>query len=103
MEKSNERATFQSRLGFILVSAGCAIGLGNVWKFPYICGQNGGGAFLLLYLLCLALLGMPILLCEFASAAAAARAFRALTIFSKSQAADFTLQNTPAWRAITCS
>ena len=56
MEKSNERATFQSRLGFILVSAGCAIGLGNVWKFPYICGQNGGGAFLLLYLLCLALL-----------------------------------------------
>ena len=66
MEKSNERATFQSRLGFILVSAGCAIGLGNVWKFPYICGQNGGGAFLLLYLLCLALLGMPILLCEFA-------------------------------------
>ena len=52
-QKSNSRATFQSRLGFILVSAGCAIGLGNVWKFPYVCGQNGGGAFILLYLLCL--------------------------------------------------
>ena len=67
MEKTTKnRATFQSRLGFILVSAGCAIGLGNVWKFPYICGQNGGGAFLLLYLFCLVLLGLPILTCEFA-------------------------------------
>ena len=67
MEKTmKNRATFQSRLGFILVSAGCAIGLGNVWKFPYICGQNGGGAFLLLYLFCLVLLGLPILTCEFA-------------------------------------
>ncbi|MCI5910138.1 MAG: sodium-dependent transporter [Oscillospiraceae bacterium] len=65
-QKSNNRATFQSRLGFILVSAGCAIGLGNVWKFPYVCGQNGGGAFILLYLLCLVLLGLPILICEFA-------------------------------------
>ena len=44
MNENKNRATFQSRLGFILVSAGCAIGLGNVWKFPYICGQNGGGA-----------------------------------------------------------
>lgn len=52
-QTTKNRATFQSRLGFILVSAGCAIGLGNVWKFPYVCGQNGGGAFLLLYLFCL--------------------------------------------------
>lgn len=67
MEQSTKnRATFHSRLGFILVSAGCAIGLGNVWKFPYVCGQNGGGAFLLLYLVCLLLLGLPILICEFA-------------------------------------
>ena len=46
-----EREKFQSRLGFILVSAGCAIGLGNVWKFPYICGENGGAAFIMIYLL----------------------------------------------------
>ena len=65
-QTTKNRATFQSRLGFILVSAGCAIGLGNVWKFPYVCGQNGGGAFLLLYLFCLVLLGLPILMCEFA-------------------------------------
>lgn len=44
-QTTKNRATFQSRLGFILVSAGCAIGLGNVWKFPYVCGQNGGELF----------------------------------------------------------
>lgn len=60
-----EREKFGSRLGFILVSAGCAIGLGNVWKFPYICGQYGGAAFILIYLLFLALLGLPILTAEF--------------------------------------
>lgn len=60
------RENFSSRLGFILVSAGCAIGLGNVWKFPYICGQNGGAIFIVIYLLCLLLLGYPILTCEFA-------------------------------------
>ncbi|MGN0630198.1 MAG: sodium-dependent transporter [Ruminococcus sp.] len=62
----SKRSTFNSRLGFILVSAGCAIGLGNVWKFPYVCSQNGGGAFLVIYLLCLVMLGLPILVCEFA-------------------------------------
>jgi NSS family neurotransmitter:Na+ symporter len=60
-----QRETFGSRLGFILVSAGCAIGLGNVWKFPYICGQNGGAAFILIYLVFLIGLGYPILTCEF--------------------------------------
>jgi len=59
------REKFGSRLGFILVSAGCAVGLGNVWKFPYICGMNGGAAFILIYLVCLLLLGFPILICEF--------------------------------------
>lgn len=63
MEK---RENFGTRLGFILVSAGCAVGLGNVWKFPYICGQNGGSAFIVLYLICLVLLGLPILICEYA-------------------------------------
>ena len=51
-----ERDKFGSRLGFILVSAGCAVGLGNVWKFPYICGQNGGAAFILIYLVFLTIL-----------------------------------------------
>lgn len=46
-----ERESFKSRLGFLLVSAGCAIGIGNVWRFPYVTGQNGGGFFVLFYLL----------------------------------------------------
>lgn len=61
-----EREKFNSRLGFILVSAGCAIGLGNVWKFPYICGENGGAAFIIIYLLFLVILGWPILMAEYA-------------------------------------
>ena len=61
-----EREKFASRLGFILISAGCAIGLGNVWKFPYITGQYGGAAFVLIYLLFLLILGLPILVMEFA-------------------------------------
>lgn len=60
-----QREKFGSRLGFILVSAGCAVGLGNVWKFPYICGQYGGAAFILVYFLFLLMLGLPILICEF--------------------------------------
>ena len=61
-----KRETFGSRLGFILVSAGCAIGLGNVWKFPYICGAYGGAAFILIYLLFLLIVGIPVMVCEFA-------------------------------------
>ena len=61
-----KRESFGSRLGFILVSAGCAIGIGNVWKFPYICGAYGGAAFILIYLLFLIILGIPVLVCEFA-------------------------------------
>lgn len=61
-----ERESFKSRLGFILVSAGCAIGIGNVWKFPYVAGQNGGGLFVLIYLLFLAIMGIPILTMELA-------------------------------------
>lgn len=61
-----EKEQFGSRLGFILVSAGCAIGLGNVWKFPYICGENGGAAFIVIYLACLAMMGLPMLICEYA-------------------------------------
>ena len=61
-----ERENLKSRLGFILLSAGCAIGIGNVWKFPYMAGQGGGGAFVLFYLLFLIILGLPIMTMEFA-------------------------------------
>ena len=61
-----KREKFGSRLGFILVSAGCAIGIGNVWKFPYICGEYGGAAFILIYLAFLLIMGIPVLVCEFA-------------------------------------
>lgn len=79
MEK---REKFGSRLGFILVSAGCAIGLGNVWRFPYIAGQYGGAVFVLIYLLFLVILGLPIMVMEFsvgrASQQSAARSFLVL-------------------------
>ena len=65
MEVIMKREQFGSRLGFILVSAGCAIGLGNVWKFPYMAGKYGGAAFILVYLLFLVILGLPIIVCEF--------------------------------------
>lgn len=67
------REKLASRIGFIFLSAGCAIGLGNVWRFPYIVGQNGGGWFVVLYLVCLALVGLPILAMEFAAGRAAQR------------------------------
>ena len=66
-----QREHLGSRLGFILLSAGCAIGIGNVWKFPYVAGQNGGAIFVLLYLACLVLLGLPIMTMEFSLGRAA--------------------------------
>ena len=77
-----ERENFRSRLGFILVSAGCAIGIGNVWKFPWLVGENGGGFFVLLYLLFLAIMGIPVMAMELAvgrsSRKSGARGFMAL-------------------------
>ena len=67
------REKLASRLGFILLSAGCAIGIGNVWRFPYITGQSGGGWFVLIYLFFLAVLGIPVLVMEFAVGRAAQR------------------------------
>ena len=61
-----ERERLGSRLGFILLSAGCAIGVGNVWKFPYITGQYGGGTFVLVYLVFLLAMGIPMVTAEFA-------------------------------------
>lgn len=77
-----QREKFSSRLGFILISAGCAIGLGNVWRFPYLVGQNGGAAFILIYLFFLVMLGIPIMTSEFAvgrgSRLSVASSFKAL-------------------------
>ena len=63
---SNSRERLSSRIGFIFLSAGCAIGCGNVWKFPWMTGQYGGGGFVLIYILCLLLLGLPVMVMEFA-------------------------------------
>ena len=77
-----QREKFSSRMGFLLISAGCAIGLGNVWRFPYITGQYGGAAFVLIYLFFLIILGLPIMVMEFsvgrASQKSAARSFDVL-------------------------
>ena len=66
MDSGKQREGFASRLGFILVSAGCAVGIGNVWRFPTVTGQNGGGVFVLFYLLFLVLMGVPVLTMELA-------------------------------------
>ena len=65
------REKLGSRLGFIMLSAGCAIGCGNVWKFPWMAGQYGGGAFVLLYLIFLIILGLPVMTIEFSVGRAA--------------------------------
>ena len=67
----NNRERLSSRLGFILLSAGCAIGCGNVWKFPWMTGQYGGGVFVLIYILCLLVLGLPVMVMEFSLGRAA--------------------------------
>ena len=61
-----QREHWGSNFGFIMATAGSAVGLGNVWKFPYITGMNGGGAFVLFYLLCVASIGLPVMLAEIA-------------------------------------
>ena len=78
-----ERESFSSRLGFLLISAGCAIGLGNVWRFPYITGTYGGAAFVLVYLLFLVILGLPVMVMELsvgrASQRSIARSFHVIS------------------------
>ena len=63
---NNNRAQFATRLGVIATTVGSAVGLGNIWRFPYEAGNNGGGAFLICYLLCIIILGIPVLCAEFA-------------------------------------
>ena len=86
------REHFKSRLGFILISAGCAIGLGNVWRFPYVVGEYGGAAFVLLYLVFLAILGIPILVMELAH-----------SIASNHRKRNGTTLNGWRWPVNTCS
>lgn len=85
MEK---REQLGSRLGFIMISAGCAIGCGNVWKFPWMCGQNGGGGFMLIYLICLLILGLPVMTMEFSVGRAAGQVRFTCTRSSKSPATN---------------
>jgi len=59
-----KREQWNSKIGFILAAAGSAIGLGNIWKFPYITGQNGGASFIIVYLICIAIIGLPVLIAE---------------------------------------
>ncbi len=81
-DPTQPREKWSGRTGFILAAAGSAIGLGNIWKFPYVVGENGGGAFVLVYLICVAIIGAPVMLCEFALGRRTLRspvgAFRAL-------------------------
>ena len=81
MEKGN-RANFGSKLGLILATAGSAVGLGNVWRFPYMAGQNGGALFIIVYVVCVLALGIPCIMSEFIigrhSASNTARAYRKL-------------------------
>ncbi|WP_293670204.1 sodium-dependent transporter [uncultured Parabacteroides sp.] len=65
MSHHHNRATFGSKLGVILATVGCAVGLGNIWRFPYMVGSNGGAAFLLIYIVCIILLGLPVMITEF--------------------------------------
>lgn len=88
LEAHSGREHFGSRLGFILISAGCAVGLGNVWRFPYIVGEYGGAAFVLMYLVFLVILGLPVMVMEFAVGRASQR--------SCAQAFD-TLQPSGKW------
>ena len=78
----SKRASFGSRMGIILATAGSAVGLGNIWRFPYMTGMNGGAAFILIYLVCVFLLGIPGMVAEFivgrSSQSNAARAYQQL-------------------------
>jgi NSS family neurotransmitter:Na+ symporter len=83
MAQASERGQWQSRLGFVLAAAGSAVGLGNIWKFPYITGENGGGFFVIIYIACVVLVGLPIMTAEIMLGRAAQRspvgAFRGLS------------------------
>ena len=82
MEQQHKRSAFSGKIGFVLSAAGASVGLGNIWRFPYVAGDNGGGAFLIIYILCVLLLGLPLMIAEFTVGRASHRnavgAYRAL-------------------------
>ena len=93
-----ERESFKSRLGFILISAGCAIGIGNVWRFPYMVGEYGGGFFVLFYLFFLVAVGVPVMTMEFAVGRASRRSAVRPTGCWKSRGRNGTSTDTrPCW------
>lgn len=102
MESQKQREGFGSRLGFILVSAGCAIGIGNVWRFPTVTGQCGGGIFVLFYLLFLVLMGLPVLTMELAVGRAAAAQHAPRTRRWSRRAVSGISTAGSAWRAARC-
>ena len=90
-----KRESLKSRIGFLFLAAGCAIGLGNVWRFPFITGENGGGAFVLLYLIFLAILGVPVLVMELSLGRASRRNY--VGAFT-----DLANSKPKVWRRIIC-
>ena len=64
MKKQSQRATLGGKLSAVLVAAGSSVGLGNIWRFPYVVGDNGGAAFLVIYMLCVLVLGLPLMIAE---------------------------------------
>lgn len=97
-----ERESFGSRMGFILLSAGCAIGIGNVWRFPYIAGMYGGGMFVLFYLFFLVSMGVPVMTMEFAVGRASRKVLSKAFHSWKSPGRNGTCTAILAWPAITC-
>ena len=96
-----ERETFASRLGFVLISAGCAIGLGNVWRFPYIVGQYGGAAFVVIYIMFLLIMGLPIMSMEFSVGRASRKSITMSFQELEPKGPNGTGTAGSAWRAIT--
>lgn len=97
-----KREKFSSRLGFILISAGCAIGLGNVWRFPYISGKYGGAAFVLIYLFFLAILGLPIMVMEFASDVQVRKVLQLPLMYLRKREVSGMFTVILVWREIIC-
>ena len=97
-----KREHLGSRLGFILLSAGCAIGIGNVWKFPYMCGQYGGGAFVLIYLFFLIALGVPVMTMEFAMGRASQKSPVKLYDELEPKGTKWHLHVMQLWQATIC-
>ena len=93
---------FSSRIGFILISAGCAIGLGNVWRFPFITGRYGGATFVMIYLAFLVLLGLPVMMAEFAVGRASGRSVMGSSTSWSRKARNGTGSAISHWPVISC-